>query len=62
MFHNFWVSKNVRDKTGAWASQFSVEVVLPHSTEAYRNGTLVCCASESFPDAKKFKEKRERRL
>ena len=62
MFHNFWVSKNVTDKTAAWVSQFSVEIVLPHSTEAFLIGTLLCSFSESFPEAKKVIENREWRL
>ena len=62
MFHKFWVSKNVTDKTGASVSQFTVEIVLPHSTEAFRIGTLLCSAAESYPEAKKIIENREWRL
>ena len=29
-------------------SRFSVEIVLSHSTETFRRGTLLCCVSENF--------------
>ena len=48
MFPKLRVSKNVEDKIGAWGSRFSVESVLPHSTETFPKGTLLCCASENF--------------
>ena len=59
VFPKLRVSKNIRDKSGSWGSQFSVEIVLPHSTETFPKGNLLCCASENFPGAKKFMEKKE---
>ena len=51
-FRKIQGSKNLMPKRGI--SRFSIDILLSHSTEKFRRGTLLCCVSQNLRQRKSF--------